>query len=64
VLVVVGGKTDGPSALLLPIAREQGKTTVPYRFLGGTAERAFQQLEGDLKARLDTAEVTSVNRLR
>jgi hypothetical protein len=61
VLVVVGGKTDGPSALLLPIAREQGKTTLPYRFLGGTAERAFQQLEGDLKARLDSADLEKLS---
>lgn len=52
VLISIGGKKDGSAILLLSIARQQSKIIIPYRFLGGAAEYAYNQLEGELKARI------------
>lgn len=52
-VVAVGGRTDGAAAVLLAIAREQRKPILPFRFLGGEAERIYNQIEGELRVRLD-----------
>ena len=52
VVIAVGGRTDGAAAVLLAIAREQRKPIIPFRFLGGEAERIYNQIEGDLRVRL------------
>ncbi len=52
VILTVGGKLDGPAVLLLAMAREQGRIILPYRFLGGAAERTYEKLEVALRSRL------------
>jgi hypothetical protein len=61
VVLAVGGKTDGPAILLLAIAREKGRVILPYRFLGGAAERTFAQAEGGLKARLELSDLDKLS---
>ena len=51
-VIAIGGRTDGAAAVLLAIAREQRKPILPFRFLGGEAERVYNQIEGDLRVRL------------
>lgn len=53
VVVTVGGRLDGPAAMLLAVAREQRVPILPFRFLGGAAEKVYNQLEGELRRRLD-----------
>lgn len=64
VILTVGGKTEGPAVLLMAIAREKGRIILPYRFLGGAAERTFTQLEWELKARLDSDELEKLSRVK
>ena len=52
VVVTVGGRPDGPASVMLAVAREQRVPVLPFRFLGGAAEKLFNQLEGDLRRRL------------
>ena len=52
VIVTVGGRADGPAAVMLAIAREQRVPVLPFRFLGGAAEKLYNQLEGELRRRL------------
>jgi hypothetical protein len=52
VVVALGGKSDGASALLLAIARDRTSAILPYRFLGGVAEHTYRRLEKYLNDRL------------
>jgi hypothetical protein len=52
VVVSMGGREDGSAVLLLAIAREQGRMIIPYRFMEGASERVYNQIEGELRARL------------
>jgi hypothetical protein len=49
VVVAVGGSSEGAASLILAIAREKRKPILPFRFLGGAAERIFNKIEGDLR---------------
>jgi TIR domain len=61
VVLAVGGKTEGPAVLLLAVAREKGRVILPYRFLGGAAERTFAQVEGELTKRLDSDDLEKLS---
>jgi TIR domain len=52
-LVAIGGRIDGPASVILAVARERRKPILPFRFLGGAAERVFNQIEGELRQRLE-----------